>query len=120
MRGLCWNGALALVACDKARDVHGDTIAAGAIAQCTRCHGDPARIASSDTDPLVAAAPPRGFRGAADPAVGAHQAHLRAGPLAAALRCDGCHVLPQGLVHATQAQGRVTFSGLAATAAWSA
>jgi predicted CxxxxCH...CXXCH cytochrome family protein len=78
-------------------------------------------VASATTDPLIAAAPPRGIRGGsgvADPGVGAHQRHLVDGPTRKAIACGTCHALPQGgIAHPPQEQlGRVTFSGLSRTA----
>jgi predicted CxxxxCH...CXXCH cytochrome family protein len=73
---------------------------------CTSCHGDESR----GLDPFFAAAPPTGTRGeslATEPAVGAHQAHLNAGPLASAMACADCHNPPTDTLHAT---GEVEFS----------
>jgi predicted CxxxxCH...CXXCH cytochrome family protein len=123
-----WTGpvgaaALALAACGEARSLHPrqGPVMAGAVAQCTRCHGDPERVASAATDSLIAAAPPRGLRSEADStqrAVGAHQKHLRDGDVWKAFPCATCHALPAGLAHPTQRQGKVTLSGLSTTAAW--
>jgi predicted CxxxxCH...CXXCH cytochrome family protein len=66
---------------------------------CTVCHGDPTR-----TNAAVAAAPPKDTSGntaTTAPGVGAHQAHLNAGSLAAALGCGECHTVPTTLAHAT-------------------
>jgi predicted CxxxxCH...CXXCH cytochrome family protein len=52
---------------------------------CQRCHGG---VAGN-------AAPPRTIGGAADdPAVGAHQAHLRGGAIAGPIACGECHLVP--------------------------
>ncbi|MBI5071128.1 MAG: CxxxxCH/CxxCH domain-containing protein [Deltaproteobacteria bacterium] len=103
-----------LLACGQARQVKSE----GAQAlSCTRCHGGQL-VASDTTDPLIAAAPPRTVSGASTgPAVGAHELHL-AGHVAdghafAAVPCRTCHQLPTSVSHPPQAQGRVTFSGLA-------
>ncbi len=58
---------------------------------CTNCHGDPAN---------GNAAPPRSVAGATstdDVRVGAHQQHLHASGIRAALTCDECHVVPQNV-----------------------
>lgn len=113
--------ALLLGACDRARVVEGEPVASDAAARCTSCHGDGARLASADTDPLIAAAPPSGLFGGTertDRGVGAHQRHLRAGEFWPAVPCGSCHVVPGGIEHARQAQGRVTFSARASTASW--
>jgi predicted CxxxxCH...CXXCH cytochrome family protein len=114
--------ALAL-ACGQSRQVSGAVTAAasGPVATCTRCHGDPSRVASASTDPLIAAAPPKSVRGGenpGDPGVGAHQLHLADGPYWKAVPCASCHRLPQGgISHPLQDQlRRVSFSGLATTA----
>ncbi len=116
-------GAVSLVvalACGQARQPS-DASSTDPIARCTRCHGDPSRVASATADPLIAAAPPRGIRGGSDPTdpeVGAHQRHLAGGPSWQGVACASCHAVPQGsLWHPPQQQGRVTFSGVAA-AAW--
>lgn len=105
------------LACGRARQLSSDASSSGPAAKCTRCHGDPSRAASAATDPLVAAAPPLGIHGGRDPTdadVGAHQRHLAGGPSWKGVACAACHVLPQGLWHPPQQQGRVTFSGTAA------
>jgi predicted CxxxxCH...CXXCH cytochrome family protein len=87
------------------------------VASCTSCHGDSARSAAG-ADPLVQIAPPRAPSGdPADPAIGAHQAHLVDNALSKAVACSSCHVVP-----ASPAAHRgpvVTFSGLALSGAWS-
>jgi len=67
---------------------------------CTFCHGT--RVAAYTSANLVSAAPPVGSEGetlTTDRAVGAHQAHLTAGPLGAALACTDCHTVPADLSH---------------------
>jgi len=62
---------------------------------CTSCHGDATRGSNQ-------AAPPRGTKGetaTTTRAVGAHQAHLVAGPLSSAIACTECHVLPTSTSH---------------------
>jgi predicted CxxxxCH...CXXCH cytochrome family protein len=113
--------AILFCACDQARTIQGEAVPAGSPARCTACHGDRARIASSDADPLIAAAPPAGLFGEADAAqraVGAHQAHLRGGASRGAVACASCHALPAGTDHPRQEQGKLTFSGVARTATW--
>ncbi len=76
---------------------------------CTSCHGDAAR-AGTALNPQLSAAPPVDTHGNADPAVagvGAHQAHLQAGPLRTALPCTECHVVPANLT--THPTGTTTF-----------
>jgi predicted CxxxxCH...CXXCH cytochrome family protein len=112
--------AIAATGCGVARQPStGETKAL--IESCTRCHGDASRVASATTDPLVAVAPPRGTRGGQAPTdadVGAHQLHLSDGPGWKAVACASCHFLPSGgISHPVQAQGRLTFSGMA-TNAW--
>ena len=80
--------AAAVGACGDARQ----GIAQGeyAIETCTRCHG------GTDGE---GGAPPRDTRGrtaTSELTVGAHTAHVKAGPLAAAIDCDACHVKPIG------------------------
>src|SRR5512147_3246387 len=94
-----WAAVLAFAACGcgAARQTSTDSNAA-AVDRCTHCHGDPTRAASASTDPLVAAAPPRGVRGGTaptDPDVGAHQRHLADGPTWKAIACSSCHALPR-------------------------
>jgi predicted CxxxxCH...CXXCH cytochrome family protein len=60
---------------------------------CTSCHGDAAR---ND------AAPPLGTHGETATtarAVGAHQSHLRPGPLSNGIACAECHVVPTSTSH---------------------
>jgi predicted CxxxxCH...CXXCH cytochrome family protein len=83
---------------------------------CVTCHGTPGR----STDPLLSAAPPRSTGGETStdrPAVGAHQAHLTAGPFAAALSCSDCHDVPSSFEHADLTDPQLTFSPLASGAA---
>ncbi len=83
---------------------------------CTPCHGDPGRP-TAGTDALVQAAPPRAPTGnPADPVIGAHMAHLTDGPLARAVACASCHVVPAGPAsHRAPTEEIVVFSGLATT-----
>jgi predicted CxxxxCH...CXXCH cytochrome family protein len=80
---------------------------------CTPCHGDPGRP-TTGADALVQAAPPRAPGGdPADPVIGAHLAHLTDGPLARAVACASCHVVPASPAsHGAQV---VVFSGRATT-----
>ncbi len=124
-----------LAACDRTRQIPPGTpeapieVAAGdptggsgggtvsvAVGDCTRCHGTPG-LAMTNADPLVAAAPPRALSGEpADPAIGAHRAHLVNGTFRDAMECASCHLLPTPSAHPPQRQGRVSFSRLATTA----
>jgi predicted CxxxxCH...CXXCH cytochrome family protein len=68
-------------------------------ASCTVCHGDASRTGA---DPFLAAMPPAGADGemaSTSVAVGAHVAHLTAGPLARALSCTDCHAVPPATPH---------------------
>ncbi|MBK9517698.1 MAG: CxxxxCH/CxxCH domain-containing protein [Anaeromyxobacter sp.] len=93
---------------DKARHVNGLVDLAAGVG-CATCHGSATNFA-----------PPRaasnGATASTDPRVGAHQAHLVAGPLAGAFACSACHgpTLPISNGHA---DGRVTvgWSALATT-----
>jgi predicted CxxxxCH...CXXCH cytochrome family protein len=61
---------------------------------CSACHGDAARGGSE----LERAAPPRDLAGntlPAQPGVGAHQIHLRAGATHGPVACSECHVVPE-------------------------
>jgi len=77
---------------------------------CTFCHGDRA---------TGQAAPPRALGGGTattQRGVGAHGAHLTAGPLSAAVACDACHVVPTDVLSPGHLDGGatlVTFSGVA-------
>lgn len=65
---------------------------------CTACHGDPARAPGT-----IAAAPPRDTHGetaTTAAGVGAHQAHLAGGALAAPIACSQCHRVPTDSAHA--------------------
>ena len=62
-----------------------------AVKACTACHGG----VNDDTG-----APPRDLKGrtaTTEVTVGAHTAHVKAGPLAAALDCGACHVKPASI-----------------------
>ncbi len=86
------------------------------VRDCTRCHGTQG-LALAGADPLVAAAPPRALTGeGTHPAVGAHRAHVVQGPLASAMECASCHLVPTPSRHPPQRQGKVSFSRLATTA----
>ncbi|WP_242339350.1 CxxxxCH/CxxCH domain-containing protein [Anaeromyxobacter sp. SG66] len=92
------------LACGNERSVHGDPDPA----TCSRCHG------SADN-----AAPPlsvTGGRDASDPVVGAHQVHVRGGPLHAPIACSACHVVPQTVDapgHIDNGREKVTFGAVA-------
>ncbi len=67
---------------------------------CTSCHGDPTRQPAA-----IAAAPPKDTAGntaTTAPGVGAHQAHLTAGTLRAAMACADCHLVPTDFAHVQQ------------------
>jgi predicted CxxxxCH...CXXCH cytochrome family protein len=83
-------GLLAVGACDVARIPAGAS--SGTNDTCTRCHGDP-----NNANAAARAAPPRPISGPSDTtnvAVGAHQQHLKDGPLRSAIACSECHVVP--------------------------
>ncbi len=105
-------GAIVLSACDVARQPTASEDGAAASGEtCTRCHGEPGRNA----------APPRSVRGetaTSDVGVGAHQAHLNAGPFRQAISCSECHVVPSRVEdpgHIENASAPVTFGPLART-----
>jgi len=90
----------ALCACNQARPLTPATEASRA--ECGLCHG------SADN-----AAPPRALSGSAstgDPAVGAHQAHVRGGPFRSPLGCSECHPPRPGLGTPGHADGTVDVS----------
>jgi predicted CxxxxCH...CXXCH cytochrome family protein len=102
-------GLIALCACDARRPATDATAATGANPEaCRRCHG------SADN-----AAPPSsvlGLTATSEVAVGAHQAHLRDGPLHQAISCDECHVVPavvESPGHIDGARADVTFGAIA-------
>ncbi|HET9596370.1 MAG TPA: CxxxxCH/CxxCH domain-containing protein, partial [Anaeromyxobacteraceae bacterium] len=83
---------------------------------CTFCHGDSTRFANP-------AAPPKGAAGqtaTTDRSVGAHQSHLVAGPLAGAIACSECHLVPTNVLDASgqhvDGKREITFGTLARTA----
>jgi predicted CxxxxCH...CXXCH cytochrome family protein len=92
--------------CDAARQIAPPPGGQSAtVSACTGCHGDAAR---TEADPLVNAAPPVSPSGLAnDPGVGAHLAHLHAGPLAGPVDCSECHAPPTNPNHAN---GTVDFT----------
>jgi predicted CxxxxCH...CXXCH cytochrome family protein len=79
---------------------------------CSTCHGSAANPAPA---PSV-----RGLTATTELAVGAHQSHVRAGPLRGAIGCSECHVVP-GRVdqdgHMDKDHADVTFGPLARTGA---
>ena len=103
------------VKADGTIDVAGGKHINGAVdvtgGSCTACHGDSTRTAA------IAPAPPRDTKGnTATTAlgVGAHQSHLNAGPLSAAIACAECHVVPGDTTHSTATTPPpVTFGALA-------
>ena len=76
---------------------------------CNACHGTDAALP----------APPTALNGSSDTTyagVGAHQSHLMAGALRAAVRCQDCHVVPNAVGdpgHLDAAPADLTFSALA-------
>ena len=86
---------------------HVDGVVNVRVLTCSSCHGDALR---TGLDPNIAAAPPLGTNGettSAQPAVGAHMAHLSAGSLSRAFACTDCHNPPTSTTHAN---GAVEFS----------
>jgi predicted CxxxxCH...CXXCH cytochrome family protein len=76
---------------------------------CTSCHGDATRAAT------IAPAPPRDTHGntsTTSPGVGAHQAHLVAGPLRGPVACSDCHTVPSSTSHSNGVV-EITFSPFA-------
>jgi predicted CxxxxCH...CXXCH cytochrome family protein len=132
------HGAAANLALDSCTECHGPTFGGGVATtscngchsgvgypdwqtNCTWCHGERTPNYAGD---LVRAAPPQG--GADDetattqPAVGAHQKHVRAGEAGVsagfpAIACDACHTVPTDLGHVDGDRGEVTFGALART-----
>ncbi len=96
-------------AANLAKHVNGLVELSGA-ATCTTCHGTAG----------VNAAPPApasgGIAAVTNPRVGAHQAHLVAGPLAAAFACSDCHgaLPPATPVNHADGSVRIQWSALAA------
>ncbi len=67
---------------------------------CTFCHGT--KVATYRSSDLPSAAPPQGTQNetvTTSVAVGAHQSHVRAGPLSAGFGCAVCHAVPASLDH---------------------
>jgi predicted CxxxxCH...CXXCH cytochrome family protein len=76
------------LACSKSRPTGTEGASATAVTGCTRCHGG----VDNGTG-----APPFDLAHRSDPtlrSVGAHSAHVTAGPLAGAIDCGECHVKP--------------------------
>ncbi len=98
--------ALAVVACQRAPRLADGLPAA---VSCTSCHGG------------ENAAPPGACRGSAAPTdvgVGAHQLHVRGGPIRAGLDCGACHPVPATVDapgHVDGLPATVLFGALAAT-----
>ena len=107
--------AAVLAACGQPRQPSTSQAAAGPAA-CNGCHG------SADN-----AAPPRSAGGETATtarAVGAHQSHVRAGPMRGAIACEECHPARPGVSTPGHANGKVdvAFGALAsrgAAATWS-
>ncbi|ABS27246.1 CxxxxCH/CxxCH domain-containing protein [Anaeromyxobacter sp. Fw109-5] len=89
--------------CGNERTIQGEADAA----TCSRCHGS----AENSAPPLSV----KGARDGRDPAVGAHQVHVRGSALRAPLACSDCHVVPQGAGVASHIDGeaRISFGALA-------
>lgn len=98
-----------------AADFHGRVVTAGGPEGCRECHGDDldggeVKVSCIDCHVEIGAcvichggrdnstgAPPNGLRGELDDttiAVGAHTGHLTSSEIAAAVRCDACHLVP--------------------------
>ncbi len=91
------------------------------IDECTKCHG----TATASPAPDYAKAPPKDTAGqtpAADPQVGAHQAHLQSS-LASDVACSQCHTVPANIESAghiddgTPGTAELTFGALASLGA---
>jgi predicted CxxxxCH...CXXCH cytochrome family protein len=119
IRSISTLGALALfgvtLACGDLREA---TPQSQRATSCSECHGD-RTVAALPGDP--ASAPPNDVEGRSesDPsatAIGAHQDHLVAGVLGAAVACDECHVVPTSLISPGHLdnQVKVSFGALAA------
>ena len=69
---------------------------------CTFCHGTKTKPTFVFASAPELAAPPEGVAGAtaaADPTVGAHQAHLTGGTYSTPIACAQCHAVPADLSH---------------------
>jgi predicted CxxxxCH...CXXCH cytochrome family protein len=103
---------------NPATHVDGQLQVTGA-ATCTSCHGDAARTPVAGADPNARAAPPVDASGQTSTTargVGAHQAHVSAGPesLSPPIACAECHVVPSSTSHSDGAVN-VTFGAKART-----
>ncbi len=82
---------------------------------CTKCHGDPARVAVATDAAGIEIAPPRDAAGltTGGAAIGAHQAHLHGTRLRSrGVDCASCHVVPA--TASTHPSQKVQLRGLAA------
>jgi predicted CxxxxCH...CXXCH cytochrome family protein len=84
---------------------------------CTSCHGNRTQSATP-TNPLYAAPPVDASGESATTAVGvgAHQTHVNAGALSAAIACSECHAVPDDLTSHPNGAVNLTFGPLAASA----
>ncbi|MGA8892722.1 MAG: CxxxxCH/CxxCH domain-containing protein [Anaeromyxobacteraceae bacterium] len=107
-----------VTACSEGRSASAQGEGAS-VATCTACHG------GTDGD---SGAPPKDLKGrtaTTEVPVGAHTAHVKAGPLAAAIDCGACHRKPSQLSSAGHMDGavQVTWGGIAgargASPSWS-
>jgi predicted CxxxxCH...CXXCH cytochrome family protein len=78
-------------------------------ANCTSCHGDPARPATA-ANPLLPAAPPAVPTGFPSSVAGAHLLHLTDGAIRTGVDCASCHVVPDDPDHSIQFPPRVVFA----------
>jgi predicted CxxxxCH...CXXCH cytochrome family protein len=100
--GGCHEG-YSLTSVNKAVHLNG-VVNLGGSSNCTTCHGDASRLATT-TNPQLPASPPSDTQGNAastSPGVGAHQAHLNDGALRRAMACTECHAVPADVDHALQ------------------
>ena len=109
---------LALLACACTARPASPNDSASNAETCVYCHGTVGRVGNlPGTDPLLPSAPPSPPVGKPTAVTGAHQAHLNPpinGPLSAPVACSECHVVPQGLDHATNPPANpVQFGALA-------
>ncbi len=99
--------ARCLLACGEARQA-----AAARSSLCVGCHGG----ADNQTG-----APPRDLQGrsaTSEPSVGAHSAHVAAGPMAGALDCGECHPKPADLRSPGHLNGKVDIAWGERASAW--
>jgi len=82
---------------------------ANVAANCTSCHGDPARAATT-VNPLLNSAPPVAPSGSPASVIGTHLLHLTDSAIRGGVACNSCHVVPDNANHAIQLPPVVVFT----------